>query len=113
MRHTKVHTATARHQRRLSFRDFIRWAALMTLGVTVTFLVIAIFQRNVEVWANAPLLWLLTIVAVWVGTLTVGWLVMFPLWIWRLSKRLAQMDTAKTIPQGQLWDRWMDGPEPI
>ena len=99
-------------ERPLSFSDFIRWAALLTLGVTAVTLVIAAVQSFFAVWAIAAFLWLLTALAVWIGTLAVGCLVMIPVGIWRLSKRLARKGAGKINPQGRLWDRWMDGPEP-
>jgi hypothetical protein len=100
-------------KRPLSFWDFIRWAALLSLGVTTVSLVIAAVQCYWEVWAVAATLWVVTILAVWIGTLTVGCLVMVPVWIWRLSKRLARQRVRKVTPQEQLWDRWIDGPEPL
>ena len=99
-------------ERPLSFSDFIRWAALLTLGVTAVALVIAAVQSFVEVWAIAAFLWLLTVLAVWIGTLAVGCLVMIPLVMWGFSKRLARKGAGKINPQGRVWDRWMDGPEP-
>ena len=113
MKHSQAFVATGSDKRSLSFWDFIRWAALLTLGASVPIIVIALFQWNVEVWATVPLLWLVTVVALWVGTLTVGCLVMIPVCIWRLTKRLAELDRAKTTPQGGLWDQWMDSPEPM
>ena len=100
-------------ERPLRLWDFIRWAALLTLGVTAVTLVIAAVQCYFEVWAIAPLLWILTVLAVWIGTLTVGCLVMVPMWIWRLGKRLARQPTWKVKTQGRVWDRWIDGPEPL
>ena len=85
----------------------------LTLGVTVVTLVIAAVQYSFEVWAISAALWFMIVVAVWIGTLTVGCLVMIPVGIWRLSKRLARGGLGETIPQGRVWDRWMDGSEPM
>ncbi len=60
------------------------------------------------VWGLATFL---TLFPIWVGALTVGGLVMIPVWIWRLSKRLFVKNAAKTTPQKQLWDQWLDGLE--
>jgi hypothetical protein len=111
MKQSQPPIPTRSGERPLSFWDFIRWAALLTLGVTAVTLVIAAVQCYFEVWAIGADLWLFSVLAVWIGTLTVGCLVMIPVGIWRLSKRLARKGAGRTIPQGQLWDRWMDGPE--
>jgi hypothetical protein len=86
---------------------------LLTLGVTIVTLVIAAVQYSFEVWAISAALWFIIIVAVWIGSLTVGCMVMIPVGIWRLSKRLARGGLGETIASGRLWDRWMDGPEPM
>jgi hypothetical protein len=96
--------------RPLSFRDFVRWAAILTLGVTAVTFVIAAVQSNVEVWALSGVLWFLAVFAIWVGTLTIGCLVMIPV---KICKQLSGKDAAKTTPQKLLWDKWMDGPEPL
>jgi hypothetical protein len=106
-----IHTRTG--ERPLSFWDFVRWAMFLTLGVTVVTLVIAAVRFNSEVWAISAVLWFLVVLAVWIGTLTVGCLVMIPVGIWRLRKRLASKGLGETIASGRLWDRWMDGPEPM
>jgi hypothetical protein len=111
MKHSQALIPIRRYERPLSFRDFIRWATLLTLGVTAVTIVIAVFQRYFEVWAVAAGLWFLAVAAIWIGTLAVGCVVMIPVEIWRLGKRLARKRESRVIPQGRLWDRWMDGPE--
>src|SRR5205823_1482783 len=105
MKPSRASMLIGRDERPLSFSDFIRWAALLTLGMTGVILVIAVFQSNVEVWAHCAVLWFLTTLFVWIVVLTVGCLVMVPVGIWRLGKRLARQGAGKTIPQGRLWDR--------
>jgi uncharacterized protein (DUF2062 family) len=113
MNHSKASIPTGTHKRPLSLWDFARFAAFLTFGMTFAILVTAAIQGNPYVWAVAAILCPLTILIVWIVTLTVGCLVMIPVGIWRLSKRLTQTDAGRTTPQGQLWDRWMDGPEPL
>ncbi len=113
MKHSMRATPTRRHQRPLSFWDFIRFSVFLTFGVTVAMLVTAAILGNPFVWAIALFLCPLTILILWIGTLTVGCLVMIPLAIWRLSKLLARKGAEKTTPQGRLWDQWIDGPEPF
>ena len=55
----------------------------------------------------------LALFPIWAGTLTVGCLVMIPMWIWRLCIRLTRKTRAETAHQKQLWDQWMDGPYPL
>jgi hypothetical protein len=112
MRRSKAPNRIGTDEHPLRFLDFIRWAALLTLGVTAVAIVIAAVPSFLVVWASVAFLWLLTVLAVWIGTLAVGCLVMIPLGIWRFSKRLARKGAGKVIAQGRLWDRWMDGPEP-
>ena len=103
---------TATHEHPLSIWDFIRFSVFLTVGVTIAMFVTAAVQFNVEAWAISAVLWFLAILAIWIGTLTVACLLMVPMGIWRLSKRLARKDAEKPFPQGRLWDRWIDGPEP-
>jgi hypothetical protein len=48
--------------------------------------------------------------------MSVGCLVMIPVGLWRLGKRLAREDQASTVPYAVsykgMWDKWIDGPEP-
>ena len=113
MKHSTPATPTRRHQRPLSLWDFIRFSVFLTFGVTVAMLVTAAILGNPFVWTIALVLCPLTILIIWIGTLTIGCLVMIPVAIWRLSKLLARKSAEKSIPQGQLWDRWIDGPEPL
>jgi hypothetical protein len=104
---------TRRHQRPLSFSDFIRFSAFLTFGVTVAMFLTAAILGNPVVWAVVLILCPLTILILWLGTLTVGCLVMIPVALWRLSKLLTRKGAEKTTPQGRLWDQWIDGPEPL
>ena len=113
MKYIKAPASTRTHKRPLSFWDFARFAAFLTLGVVLAILVTAALQGNHEVWSVASILCLGTTLIIWIVVLTIGCLVMVPVGIWRLCKRLARRDAAKVTPQGRLWDRWIDGPEPI
>jgi uncharacterized protein (DUF2062 family) len=111
MKHSKAAIPTGTHKRPLSLWDFARFATLLNLGVTLAMLVTAVIQGNHETWIIAAVLCPVTILVIWIATLTIGCLVMIPLGIWRLSKRVARQDAWKVTPQGRLWDRWIDGPE--
>ena len=114
MKHSGPPIPTTRHDRPLSFSDFIRVAAFLTLCI---FPVVILLTASLAAKHHDRTIWeiatFVTLFPIWVGTLTVGCLVMIPVWIWRLCKRFSGTSAAKTIPQKQLWDRWLDGPEPL
>ena len=112
MRHSTAYVSTQSEERPLRFLDFIRWASLLTLWVTAVAVLIAAIKVDPNVWVVTAGLWFLIVFAIWVGILTVGCMIMIPVWIWRLCKRFAKTGAEVTIPQGGLWDRWMDGPQP-
>lgn len=111
MKHSGLGIPTTRRNRPLSFSYFIRAAAFLTLCISpiVTLLAALLFAKNLDgsVWGMAAFL---TVVPIWVGTLTVGCLVMIPVWIWRLCQRISGPKAAKPSYEKQLWDQWMDGP---
>src|SRR4051794_36803221 len=113
MKNAKAPNPTESQRRQLRLWDFVRFGALLTLGSTIAILVTASVQGNHEVWAIASILCLWTTLVVWIVALTIGCLVMVPVGIWRLGKRLARQSATKTVPQGRLWDRWIDGPQPL
>ena len=114
MKHSGPPIPTARHERPIRFWDFIRVAAFLTLCM---FPIVILLAASLTAKRHDRTLWeiatFLTLFPIWMGTLTVGCLVMIPVWIWRLCKRLPRTSAAKTTPQKQLWDRWMDVPEPL
>ena len=120
MKHSIAPIPTGTDERPLRFWDFIRAAAVVSVCVTVALpvlfvpgAIIYVDKGNPEVLYIAPFLWFLGVLAIWVGTLSVGCLVMIPVGIGSLSKRLARKGAGKTIPEEMLWDRWIDGPEPL
>jgi uncharacterized membrane protein YhaH (DUF805 family) len=114
MKHSQTPIQTRDDDRPLRFLDFIRVAAFLTLCI---FPFVFLLAASLTAKRHDRTLWelttFLTLFPIWVGTLTVGCLVMIPVWIWRLCKRLARKGAGKPIPYGRLWDRWMDGPEPL
>ena len=112
MSHSTAYISSQIEDRPLRFWDFIRWAALLTLWVTALAVLIAAIKVDPDVWVLVAGLWFLIVLAVWFGILTVGCMIMIPVWIWRLTKRLARTGAEVTMPHGGLWDQWLDGPEP-
>ena len=99
MKHSRTPIATGTHERPLSLWDFTRFATLLNVGVTVAMLVTAVFQGDSKIWLMVALLWPLTILVIWIVTLTIGCLVMIPVGIWRLGKRLARQGAWKASPR--------------
>jgi len=113
MKHSKAAIPSGTHKRPLSLSAFARFATLLNLGVTLAMLVTAVIQGNHKTWIIAAVLCPVTILVIWIATLTIGCLVMIPVGIWRLKKRFARQGAWNVTSQGRLWDRWMDGPEPL
>jgi hypothetical protein len=86
-------------------------AALLTLGASTVMLAIMLLSGDPQLWHVSGLLCLLTIAAIWTVTITIGCLVMIPVGLWRISRQLSRGVPSNAVPQGQVWDRWMDGPE--
>src|ERR1017187_6614980 len=89
--------------RRLSLGGFVRVAALLTLGATLVMLALVLVSG---------VLCAVTIAVIWTVTITIGCFVMVPVGLWRIGKQLSRGTPGKVANQGQVWDRWMDGPEP-
>src|SRR3954451_5201797 len=104
MKNAKAPNPTESQRRQLSLWYFVRFGTLLTLGSTIAILVTACIEGDHEGWVIASVLCLWTILIVWIVALTIGCLVMVPVGIWRLGKRLARQSATKTVPQGRLWD---------
>jgi hypothetical protein len=113
MKQSKVCISERSNSRSLSLWSFVRVAVLLTLGASSVMLVIMVFSGDPQLWPVSGFLWLATIAAIWTITITVGCLVMIPVGIWRIGKQLSRGIPPKVASQGQVWDRWMDGPEPL
>jgi hypothetical protein len=120
MRHSKAPIPTGSGEHPLRFGDFIRAAGVLTLVVTVVLpvfcvpaVILYVEYGKHEVFYIAPFLWFLGVLAIWIGTLSIGCLVMISRWILKLCKRLARRSLGKTVPQRRLWDSWIDGPQPL
>ena len=98
--------------RRLSLGGFVRVAALLTLGATLVMLALVLLSGNPELLMVSGVLCAVTIAVIWTVTITIGCFVMVPVGLWRIGKQLSRGTPGKVANQGQVWDRWMDGPEP-
>jgi hypothetical protein len=96
---------------RLSMWAFVRVAALLTLGAFSVMLVIMLLSGDPLLWQFSAVLCLGTIAAIWTITITIGGLVMIPVGLWRFSRQLSRNLPPNAACHGQVWDRWMDGPE--
>jgi hypothetical protein len=113
MKHSKVCVPRASDRRQLSLWTFVRVATLLTIGAITVVLVVMLLSGDPQLWQVSGLLSVMTIVVIWTITLTIGCLVMIPVAIWRIGRQLSRGIPQKTASQGQVWDRWMDGPEPL
>jgi len=99
--------------RSLSLSGFARVALLLTYGAMPVMLTFVLLSGDPQLGMVGGVLCLLTIVAIWTLTITIGCVVMIPVGVWRIGKRIAQDNPRKSANRGQVWDRWMDGPEPL
>src|SRR5262249_49746822 len=120
MKHSTTRTSAQAGPRSPSWADFIRFGMTFTGCATATIPVLVVYAAlrvKFEDWAIASLVYSLGILAVvlmiWVGTLIACCLIMVPVAAFRFAKRQVEAREVKTIPQGRIWDRWMDGPEPL
>jgi hypothetical protein len=92
---------------------FSAWGALLTLWLRAIAVLIAAITVHPHGWVVVAVLWFALVAALWFGIFTAWCLVMIPLAIWRICKRLAQLPVEKTSFHGGLWNQWMDGPQPL
>jgi hypothetical protein len=109
MKYSKASFARECRGRRLSFGSFSRFATLLSFGATLSMLAMIFTTGQSAVLG----LWLATIAAIWTITMTVGCFIMVPVGIWRIRRRLRRASAWRGEAHGQVWDRWMDGPEPV
>ena len=111
MKHSKPSIPTKGVDRPLRFLDFVRFAAILTLGLAP---IVILLTALLAAQRHDPAMWVLgaflVLVPVWFGTLSVACLVMIPVWIWRLCHRPLRKSAAGTTSQKPLWDQWIDGP---
>ena len=98
---------------RLSFSAFGRVASLLSLGAIIAIVSYVLFSGDSRLWVYSAALCGITIAVIWVVTFAVGSFVLIPVSIWRLGRRLVRAISGRVAPRGEVWDRWMDGPEPL
>jgi len=120
MKHSRTSASTSAEPRSPSCADFIRSGVRFTfcaIAAIPILVVYAILRVKFEDWAIASLVYSLGLLAVvlvvWVGTFVACCLVMVPVGVFRFAIRHAKAREVKTMPQGRIWDGWMDGPEPL
>jgi len=113
MKHSKTRVLKETRGRRLSLLGFARVATLLTLGSSTVMLAIMILCADPHLWMATGIACLATVAVIWTVTIAIGCFVMIPVGIWRIGRRLSRRIAVKVVDQGSLWDRWMDGPEPV
>jgi hypothetical protein len=92
---------------------FVRSALLLTFGALIVILPCAFCSGDPEIWNLIGPLCLVTVFLIWTITLSIGALVVLVVGIWKIARELHGRVGVKTKPHGRVWDRWMDGPEPL
>ena len=113
MKHSKACVPRESDRRQLSLWSFVRVATLLTVGAISVVLVVILLSGDPQLLQVSGLLCVVTITLIWTITLTIGCLVMIPVGIWRIGRQLSRGVPQKVASQGRVWDRWMDGPEPL
>ena len=113
MNRSKSRLPRVNQRRRLTLSGFIRVAAPLTLGALSVMLGMMLLSGDPQLWQASGTLCLVTIAAIWIITISIGCFIMIPVGLWRISKRLSRGIAGKAGPDGRVWDRWMDGPEPL
>jgi hypothetical protein len=113
MKHSKACVPKQSRCSRLSMWAFVRVAALLTLGAASVMLVIMLLSGDPLLWQFSAVLCFGTIAAIWTITITIGCLVIIPVALWRIGRQLSRGIPANLAPHGQVWDRWMDGPDAL
>jgi hypothetical protein len=84
-------------------------AALLTLGAATLMVLSVVTQSDPDARAAGAV----TVLVVWLFTLTIDCLMLIAVGIWGLGKRLAPTRMRGVAPPGGLWDQAIDGPEPL
>ena len=99
--------------RELKMIGFVRIALLLTLGAMIVILSCLVSSGDPNLWLLLGPLSLVTVTLIWCITLSIGGFVMLIVAICRIARRLERGGGLSTDHHGQVWDRWMDGPDPL
>ncbi len=110
MKYARKSSEEPRRRRKLNTLRLVRIASLLTFGAMLVVLPVIACSGDPQIWLAAGPLCILTIAFIWGVTLSLGWFVMMAVAICRIGRRIHR---PTIIEHGQVWDRWMDGPEPL
>jgi hypothetical protein len=113
MKHSKSNASRRARGRELNMIRFVRTASHLSLGALVVILTYIIFSGDSRLWGVSAALCGVTIGLIWAVTLSIGCFVMIPVELWRLRRRLERGYHRKAGQDGQVWDRWIDGPDAL
>jgi len=113
MKHAKAVVPIHRDEGRLSPHGIVRVATQLALGATISMLAIVLLSADPKLWRSAGLLWLATIGVIWIITITIGCCILIPVNLCRIHRRLSRTSAWRVGHRGRIWDRWLDGPDPM
>jgi hypothetical protein len=111
MKHSKSVASRRARGRELNMMRFVRTASHLSLGALVVILTYINFCGDSRLQGASAALGVVTIGLIWAFTLSIGCFVMIPVELWRLRRRLERGYCRTAGQNGQVWDRWIDGPE--
>jgi hypothetical protein len=114
MKHVTFSTQKQEWSGDLNIAGFVRIAWLLTLGAMIVILPALVCSLDFSLWIMMGPLCVATVAFIWTVTLSIGWLVMILVVIGRITQRSVHRGCRERVEErGQVWDRWMDGPEPL
>ena len=114
MKHARFNTEKREWGGELSFAGFVRIAWLLTLGAMIVVVPTLVCSLDPQLWIALGPLCVATVALIWAVTLSIGWLVMMVVAISRITQELLHRGIhMRGEERGPVWDRWMDGPEPL
>ena len=96
-----------------SLRGFVRVALVLTLSTSIVVLPAVVCSCDPELWDEVGPPFAVSISLIWTSALSLGWTMRLVVRIWTILCRVEPQLPSSLDQNVKLWDRWMDGPEPL
>jgi hypothetical protein len=96
-----------------SLGGFVRAALVVTLSTSIVVLPALVCSCDPELWVEVGPPFAVSIALTWTSALALGWFFRLMVRIWTILWLGEPQLPSKLDQNGKLWDRWMDGPEPL